>query len=187
MNIATFLTLEALLFALLLFALRVLNYAVSTVRLVFIARGRRFLSSVLAFLEALIFALVIANVVNDLQNVVNLIAYCLGASVGNYVGMVLEARLFKTFNTVQVISPQHGEAIAKALRDNGFAVTETVGRGRDGEVTILRTAVMSRYIPRVMEIVRDVQPDAFIEVESATVYHGWMPGVPPYRPPRGKA
>lgn len=181
------LTPEAMLFALLLFSLRVLNYAISTVRLVFIARGRRFLSSVLAFFEALVFALVIANVVNDLQNMINLVAYCLGASVGNYVGMMLEARLFKTYNTVQIISPTHGSNIAQKLRENGFAVTETIGRGRDGEVVILRTAMMSRHIPRVIELVRDVQADAFIEVESATVYHGWMPGVPPYRPPRGKA
>ncbi len=133
--------LEAVLLAITIFLLRVLNYAVGTVRLVAIARDRRLVAASLAFLEALIFAVVIANVVNDLENFVNLMAYCLGASVGSYVGMVLDARTVTSYMSVNVISSTQGHAIAVRLRESGHGVTETIGRGQAGEVTMLTSVV----------------------------------------------
>lgn len=179
------LTIEGLLFAGALFALRVINYAVGTVRLVFITRSRRIFAAALAFVEALIFAVVMASVVADLRNVLNLMAYCFGAAVGSYVGMVIEARLVTSYSTVQIITKQYGAQIAALLRDKGYGVTETTGRGRDGEVNILRTSINNRQVSDVLGAVAQVDPQAFIEVEAAsTLQRGWVPGMPhrSYRP-----
>lgn len=173
---------EALLFAGLLFVLRVVNYSISTMRLVFIARNSLSLSAVAAFLEALIFAVVMASVVTDLSNLLNLGAYCLGAAVGSYTGMRLEARFITSYRTVNIVCQEKGREIAKALRDAGFGVTETSGHGRDGEVTILRSTAPRRSMPAVMKIINEINPDAFIEVEEArALRRGWIPGGPPRR------
>lgn len=169
-------TTEALLAAALILALRILNYALSTIRLVAITRQKRLLASGLAFVEALIFAVVIANVVTDLnENILNLIAYCAGASVGSYVGIALEGRFITSYRTVNVITQQRGHDIATALRAGGFGVTETLGQGREGEVTMLRCVVMSRDVPRILLIIRGVHGDAFVAVEEArAVQRGWL-------------
>lgn len=178
-------TIEGLLFAGFLFSLRVMNYAVGTIRLVFITRGRRVLASALAFVEALVFAVVMASVVADLNNLINLMAYCMGAAVGSYVGMWLEARLVTSYSTVQIITREHAQQLAETLRMKGYAVTETEGRGRDGQVHILRTSLNNRDLMRVLSVVSEIDAKAFVEVEATkALQRGWLPGTTAqnYRP-----
>ena len=176
------LSLSALLFALLLFSLRVINYSISTIRLVFIARNMRLLAAATAFLEALIFAVVMASIVQEIDNLINLGAYCLGAAGGSYMGMWLESRFVISYSTVTIITREPGEAIAEALREASFGVTVTHGEGRDGPVQILRSSTISKDIPYITDLVKGINETAFIEIESArNLSRGWIPGGPPSR------
>jgi uncharacterized protein YebE (UPF0316 family) len=168
---------ETLLFAVLIFVLRVINYAVSTLRLVSIARNWRLMAAGLAFLEALLFAVVMTRVVTDLENsLINLFAYCIGASVGSYVGMMLEGRFITSYSVVNVITHHKGQEIAARLRDCGYGATVTHGEGRDGEVIIIHSSISNRSLPHFLHIVRTVEEDVFIQVEPARVIsRGWMP------------
>lgn len=173
---------EELLFALLIFGLRVLNYSISTLRLVVITRNMRFVAALLASLEALIFAVVIANIVNDLENLINLFAYCAGAAVGSYFGMVLEARLITSYSVFNAIVGDRAHEIAQALRDAGFGVTETTGQGLNGTVTTLRSVVNKRDLPRISKLVQGIDSGAFITVEEArAVSRGWLRAPAPGR------
>ena len=145
------LSLDALLLAAIIFGLRVFNNAIGTVRVVLITRDMRLWAAVLAFIEALTFAVVISSVVKDLNNFLNLTAYCLGFSIGGYVGMAIEARFITSYVTANVITKEKGREIAIALREHGYGVTETVGSGRDGEVQMLRSVIARREIPRSLE------------------------------------
>jgi uncharacterized protein YebE (UPF0316 family) len=169
------LTIEGLLLALGIFVMRVLNYAIGTVRLVAITRNFRLLAAGLAALEALVFAVVIANIVTDLGNIVNLFAYCLGASVGSWAGMMIEARLITSYMIANVITSVKGHEMAVALREAGFGVTEATGEGRDGLVTTLRSVINKRDVPRLSKMVQSLNPEAFIAVEEARgVQRGWV-------------
>lgn len=168
-------TLDALFFAVFIFVLRVMNYAIGTLRLVAIARGRKLLSAVLAFIEALVFAVVIAGVVSDLSNIVNLMAYCLGAAVGSYVGMVLDARMITSYMTLNIVSQKNGHDVALKLRALGHGVTETRGEGYAGEVTMLRSVIEKKDVPATLQNVREIDPNAFISIEEARAIHkGWL-------------
>lgn len=168
--------LEAVLLAIVIFLLRVLNYAIGTIRLVAIARGRRILAASLAFLEALIFAVVIANVVNDLENFVNLMSYCLGAAIGSYVGMVLDTRLITGYVKATIISQHQGHEIAVKLRERGFGVTESTGMGYEGQVTMLTVVINRKDAPSVLDTARKTDPNTFISMEEAqTVERGYIP------------
>ncbi|GAB5490520.1 MAG: hypothetical protein Phog2KO_07350 [Phototrophicaceae bacterium] len=170
---------EVIAFAGLIFALRVFNYSISTLRLVFIGRGMRFWAAFIAFFEALIFAVVIAQVVQDLENVMSLLAYCLGASVGSYIGMWLESRFIVSYSTVTIITHKLGKEIATALRDHNYGVTVSKGEGRDGQVDIIRSTTVNKDIPTLISVVQGVNPDAFIDIETArSLYRGWIPGGP---------
>jgi uncharacterized protein YebE (UPF0316 family) len=169
------LSLNALLLAAVIFALRVFNNALGTVRVVLITRDMRLWAAIFAFIEALTFAVVISSVVKDLNNFLNLTAYCLGFSVGGYVGMAIEARFITTYVTANIITKEKGHEIAMALREHGYGVTETVGTGRDGEVQMLRSVVSRREIPNLLSTVRHIHPTAFVSVEEArTIERGWI-------------
>lgn len=168
-------TTEALVVALILFALRIANNAIGTVRLLMLAQQRRLLTAILGCFEALTFAITIAGVVTDLTNILNLAAYSLGFGVGAYLGMWLEARLFVSYMAVQVFTSAAGHDAADALRTAGFAVTETFGMGRDGRVSILRSVIVKRDVSRYLALAQKLDPDAFIEVDEArAIYQGWM-------------
>jgi uncharacterized protein YebE (UPF0316 family) len=153
--------------ALAVFVLRIFNNALTTLRFVAIARGMNTLSSVLAVFESLIFAFTVANVVNDLTDPIMLSAYSLGFGIGSYVGLWLERRFVQAFFTVNVVARISGHEIALALREAGFGVTETRGKGRDGAVTMLRTTIDRRDARHVTDIVRQINPEAFIAMDEA--------------------
>lgn len=166
---------DALLLAALIFCLRILNTGIGTVRLVIVTRQKRVLAAALAFFEALLFAITISSVATDLNNIMNLLAYCGGFSVGNYVGMVIERRFITSFMTVNVVCSDRGHEVAKALREHGFGVTETLGEGKDGTVTLLRSVVVNREVPKMVDIIRGTHSEAFVAVEEARAVHrGWI-------------
>lgn len=171
-------TVDMLLAAGAIFLLRVLNYAISTIRMVAITRGRRLLASALAFVEAFLFAVVIASIVTDISsNVLNLVAYCLGAAAGGWVGMVLESRFITSYLTVSIIPhiKEAGHAIAVALREGGYGVTETMGEGLEGAVTLIRSVVSKRDMQSVLAITKQVDANAFVSVEETqAIYRGWQ-------------
>lgn len=166
---------EAINLALLILILRVLNTGIGTVRLIIVTKQQRLLAVTLAFIEALLFAVSIGSVANDLNNLLNLIAYCGGFSIGSYIGMIIEKRFITSFMVANVITGKAGHEIALSLREGGFGVTETIGEGKDGAVTVLRSVIVNRDVPRFLEIVHLVQPDAFVAVEEARAVHrGWV-------------
>ncbi len=168
-------SLNAVLLALAIFALRVFNNALGTIRVVLITRDMRLRAAALAFVEALIFAVVITSVVSDLSNFLNLMAYCLGFSVGGYVGMSLEKRLITSFVIATVITKESGHDMALSLRELGYGVTETLGEGRDGSVTMLRSVVSRREVPRLMDAVHSLNDEAFVSVsEARAIERGWL-------------
>ncbi|MBL8130590.1 MAG: DUF2179 domain-containing protein [Anaerolineae bacterium] len=166
---------EGIGFAVFIVILRILNTAIGTVRLIIVTRQQRLLAAALAFVEALMFAISIGSVANDLNNLLNLAAYCGGFAIGNYVGMIIEHRFITSFLVANVISEKAGHEIALALRQNGFGVTETVGEGMNGRVIMLRSVIVNREAPRLLEVVQGIQPDAFVAMEEARAVHrGWI-------------
>lgn len=172
---------DSLWIPLLVFILRIINNAISTIRVVFIARQQRIVAAILGFFESAIFAYTVASIVSDLTNPVMFFAYSGGYALGSYIGMDIEQRFVKAFNSINVFLPVGGHDLAVKLRDHGFAVTETVGDGQKGTVTMLRLIVDRRDVNQILDVVRQEQPDAFIAIEEArTIRRGY------FRAPNGR-
>jgi uncharacterized protein YebE (UPF0316 family) len=166
---------QVLLGALAIFGLRIFGIAISTVRMLIMVQGRRFWSSVLGFLEALVFAVAIGGVVNELDNFWNMLAYCGGFSVGTYLGMVLEDWVITSFVSVNIVSKEHAHAVAEAIRKAGFGATESWGQGAVGMVGLVRAVVNRRDVPRVVECVNAIDPQAFVTLdETRGVMRGFL-------------
>jgi len=166
---------EILLVSLLIFSLRVLNNALGTIRVIAITNGHRVLAFFLAFIESLIFAFTASQVLNDLTNVPYLLAYSSGFAIGGYIGMIIEERFVTGYISVNVISAVKGHDIAIELREQGYGVTETVGEGAMGAVSMLRCVTHRKDVMLVLDIVRRINPDAFVTTEEARAVHrGWM-------------
>lgn len=130
----------------LIFALRVLGIATSTISTLMIVQGRKFYAMLSGFISALVYVIAIGKVVANLSNVWNILAYCTGFAVGTLAGMIWEQRMAAGFAEVRFISTEKGGALAQALRQGGFGVTELYGRGRERTVDIVESPD-SAYFP----------------------------------------
>lgn len=152
--------------AALIFVLRVINMALDTLRIRMMARGKKMLSFVFGVIETLIYVYTLFSVLGDLENWVNIMAYALGFGVGSVAGMLLEERMAVGYIHMRVISAHYGADLAHTLRDEGFAVTELEGRGRDGAVVILNLSVKRKNANKVRDLVEKLDPQAFITSED---------------------
>ena len=165
---------EAWLGALLIFSLRVLNNTLDTMRLLMVMRGNKLYSWILGFLVSVIYVLVFASVFSNLDNPLYVAAYAAGFATGNVIGMWIEEKMALGYLRLDIISPGHGAELAEKLRDDGFAVTEVAGRGKNGTVSLLTIAVLRRRVALAERIVNNVDENAFVTIaEMRTVRHGF--------------
>ena len=157
---------HAWLFALMIFALRVVDMALDTIRVLFVVRGKKLVVWILGFFQSLVFVVAISSVLTQLDNILNVIGYATGFATGNLVGMLIEQRLAIGHVLVTVISSNRGAFIADKLRASGYAVTEIAGRGRDGTVFELHASVLRKDVPNVETVVLEADPQAFVTAED---------------------
>ena len=154
-----------LLSALLIFALRVVDVSLYTIRFMMVVRGRKGLAWVLAFLKASVYVVAILAVLANLDNWLNVVGYAAGFATGNVVGMWLEGKLAIGITHLRVISPRRGTGIVEQLRKEGYAVTEIAGQGKDGMVTVFNCGVRRREAGRVVKMITEIDEQAFITEE----------------------
>lgn len=151
---------------LLIFAARVLDVSIGTVRNIYTIRGQRALSLGLGFIESLIFLTAISGVLSSELNVPRMIGYAGGYACGIYVGITVESWIASGYQIVRVIAKDSPD-LAATLRDEGWPLTQVTGEGRDGPTAILFLVMRRRRVPALLHAIRRAAPSAFITVESA--------------------
>ena len=160
------LTPEALWIALVIFILRLINQSLDTLRILVMMRGRRLAAWIFGFAETVIFVITLSSVINDLDNILNIVAYSGGFATGNILGLALEHRLALGHISLRVISPKRGSAIMDKLRKDGYGVTEIPARGKDGAVTLLNLSIKRKDVEKVRKIIQAVDENSFITGEE---------------------
>ncbi len=154
--------------ALLIFLVRVVSITMDTLRFMLTMRGKQGISWVLGFIESVLFVVTMGAVLNDLSNVLYVVGYSAGFATGNVIGMAIEKRLAIGFSHIKIITKQHGDAVAEALRKMDYAVTEIPARGKDGSVSLCDLSVRRKDVPAIEKLALEVDPEAFITVEDIT-------------------
>lgn len=152
--------------ALLIFVLRITDMSLDTLRMLFVMRGRKRIAWFLGFCQSVVFVVAITKVLSDLQNPLNVLGYAAGFATGNVVGMAIEERLAVGHIQLQIITKARGRALAKALRDAGFGVTEISARGKDGTVRLLTASVLRKDLARARRVVHETDEGAFMTSED---------------------
>jgi len=157
-----------LLLGLVIFAARVIDVSLGTIRTIVIVQGKTLVAFFLGFLEVLIWITIVSTVVQRIgETPILVVFYALGFATGNVVGIVVEKRLGFGAIILRVISRPRGAEIARRLRDLGQGVTIFKGEGMRGEVSQLYVACRRRDLRWILPIVRREDPDAFYITEQA--------------------
>jgi uncharacterized protein YebE (UPF0316 family) len=166
MDFSVFLSGQAWVGALVIFLLRVIGLALGTARLLFVMRGRKLEAWMLGFISQFIIIIALGSVLAELDNPLNILGYAAGMATGGVVGIMIDQHLAIGHVQITIISPALGSAIAEKLRTVGYAVTEIAGQGKDGVVAVLYCDVLRRDLKGAVDIVNEIDPDAFISSEN---------------------
>jgi uncharacterized protein YebE (UPF0316 family) len=155
--------------------MRMVDVTLGTIRMIIIVRGRPFIAAMIGFVEVTIFIVAISAVISHLDNWYNVFGYSGGFAAGTFIGVMLERRIAPGYANVRVVSKKRGRLLAFYLGKNGFGVTEMEGHGIYGEVHIINTLVRRRQAREVIDLVKSVDPDAFVTMEeSRSHYRGFF-------------
>jgi uncharacterized protein YebE (UPF0316 family) len=121
---------------LIVFATRILDVTLGTMRIIFLSRGRKYLAPLLGFVEVLIWITVVSQIVGGAKNIVAYIAYAAGFAAGNYIGMMIEDKLAIGTLVVRIILSQDGKTLIESLYGAGYGVTYVDGHGATGPVIL---------------------------------------------------
>jgi uncharacterized protein YebE (UPF0316 family) len=158
-----------------IFALRIVDVSLSTIRIVLAVRGHKYVVPFIGFFEVLIWVFAVGNAIRFLDSPLHLLGYAGGFATGSIVGLLIEERLAIGYASIRVVSRYAGVEMADALRHRGFGVTEFAGQGRDGRVEIMYTVCRRRDIQTVMDEIERWDRQAFVTVEEPrAIRWGWM-------------
>lgn len=166
---------ESLLTALVIFGLRVCDVSLGTVRVIVSIQGRKYLAAAIGFVEVSIFITAIGKAMSNMDNPLSTLGYAGGFACGTMLGIFIEGKLALGFRLVRVITGVQQVELVDALREAGFAVTRMLGEGRDGPVALLFSVIRRKDVNRMLQIVGQVSPDAFVTIEETReTRHGFF-------------
>jgi uncharacterized protein YebE (UPF0316 family) len=155
-----------LILPLLIFIARVADVTMGTVRVIFVARGLKYLAPIVGFFEILIWLMAIGQIMTNLSNPVCYIAYAGGFGMGNFIGICIAEKLSLGVVHIRVVTKKDATELVKHLTAAGYGVTSIAGHGTGGEVKVVFTIVPRREVDSVVELIKKFNPKAFYTIEE---------------------
>jgi len=155
---------------------RMTDVSIGTIRIIFVSRGLKHISAILGFFEILIWLIAITQVLANLTNFVNYIAYAIGFAAGNYIGIFIEEKLAIGLLSIRIITRKNAIPLIDAFRKEKFGVTHIAARGISGQVKLILMIIKRKNLERIYAIINQYNPKAFVSVENVkTASQGVFP------------
>lgn len=152
-----------------IFIAKIIEVSISTTRIMLINKGEKVKGACLAFVENLIWVLVVSSVLNNIaEDPIKIVVYCAAFSLGNYIGVSIESKLAVGLVSMQVVVNElEGQILADVLRQSGFGVTIIDGTGKDdNKKNLLFIQLKRKRIPEATKLIHETNSTAYISVND---------------------
>jgi uncharacterized protein YebE (UPF0316 family) len=160
---------DYLLLPLMIFIARICDVTIGTLRIIFVSKGNKLVAPILGFFEVLIWIIAITRIIENLDNPVCYVAYAAGFATGNYIGLLVEERLAVGVVILRIITTRFLPDLVQKLNAANFGATIIEGDGSKGKVSIILSVVQRNHIKEVLNIIDEIDPDAFYSVEDTRI------------------
>ena len=162
---------EYIILPIFIFFARISDVTIGTIRIIMVSRGNRVVAALLGFFEVIIWLIAVGQVLTHLHSWISYVAYGAGFPAGNYIGISIENRLAIGIQTVQIITNENLKTLSMVLREEGFGVTNLKANGQKGELDFIHLVVPRKRTKRIIEIVNEFDPGAFVSVTDIRSAH----------------
>ena len=151
---------------LLIFLARICDVSINTIRIIYMLGGRRFTATLLGFVEAFIWLLVIRQIFQHLDNWLCYVAYPAGFATGVYVGMIIEERIAYGKVIVRIITRKDITALIEYLLKKQFRFTRVSAEGPEGSENLVFTVLNREDLDGLLTTLKEILPTAFYTIEK---------------------
>ncbi|WP_252891014.1 DUF2179 domain-containing protein [Thermoclostridium stercorarium] len=152
-------------FPVLIILARMVDVTLGTLRIIFVSRGNRVIAPILGFFEVLVWVIAISQIMQNLDNPINYVAYALGFAIGNYLGIKAEDKLAIGHLVIRLFITEGADGIMRKIIDAGFGVTSIKGMGATNEVTILFSVIKRKDLDTFLSIINESDKKFFIRLK----------------------
>jgi uncharacterized protein YebE (UPF0316 family) len=146
---------------------RVAETSLKTIRLVYVAKGFKYLAAGIGTGEVAIWLLSTGLVIINLTNLMAILAYIAGYAIGTVLGIDIENRLKVGHVVVRIITRTRAEEMMLELREKGYGITRIEGTGSYGSsVAVLLVLVPRNELDDLLTILNDHYPEAIFTIED---------------------
>ncbi|MFC1653553.1 DUF2179 domain-containing protein [Patescibacteria group bacterium] len=157
---------SAILPSILIFFGRILDVSLTTIRTNLVTKGYKTIAPFVGLAEILVWLYTAGYALKNLDNPLNVIAYALGFSLGNYVGMRIEESLSMGTVAVRIVTKRNPTKLIKTFRKEGLAFTHTYGEGNSGKIAIIYCTIKRKNYKKWLNIVKKFNPGSFYTIEE---------------------
>lgn len=143
-----------------------------TLRLILVIKGYRKTASFLSMIEVFIYLMGLTIVLDNLDDPVNIAAYCAGWGLGVYLGGIIENRMALGYIVFDIIVDAHESSLPALIREKGYGVTAWPAEGKDGLRMCMKVLAKRKNEKKLRDIVTDQSPKAFIISYEPNRYNG---------------
>ncbi len=156
--------------------IRAIETSMATVRMIFTIRNKKVVSTLIAFIEILIWFLIVKKAITTQENNIFIaISYAFGFAIGTYLGMIINEKRVPTNLMVIAVISKNKNDIFSNLNKAGFAFSVLKAKGRDLKTTkdIVFIVTSSKKLKGLEKILLEYDKKTFIITnEPKQIFNG---------------
>ncbi len=155
------------------FFARFVDVSLGTVKMMFIVKGRKLISTIIAFVEIIIWFIAAKEAITTSQSsIIVILSYALGYATGTYVGTIINEKFISGVLLLQVISSVLGKKEIEKIKKHQYGVSavETIDKK-----LMLFISVEKKQVKECMEYIKSLDQNAFILFnDSKGAFNGYF-------------
>lgn len=161
----------------LIFAFKVIENTLSTLRIIVVANGKKILGSILQGIVSIVWVISTSLVVVNIQkDPIKILAFTSGALIGSYIGSIIEEKLALGTNIITtIINKNLTEKIIYALKKQKHEAIILNGKNIYEQKNILLIIVKRKQNQNIIKLIKNIDKSAKIIIENAITHEANKP------------
>ncbi len=152
--------------------INVVYVSLFTLRLILVVKNYRIAASILSMGEVFVYLMGLKIVLDNLDNPINIAAYCIGWGMGVYLGSKIESSMALGYIVFEVVVDFVESELPKKIRDQGYGVTSWIADGKDGKRLVMKVLAKRNSEKKLRSLVVSLAPKAFIISYEPNQFNG---------------
>lgn len=151
-----------------IFGAKIIENALSTLRLIVVAKGKKIFGAILQFIIAFVWVITTGIVVTNIKDdPLKIVFFAFGSLIGSYLGSFIEEKIALGQDTITVIiSDNYSNKIIEKLTKKNYLVSKINGELKNKNISILFIITEKKQRKNVINIIKSVDEKAIITIES---------------------